>query len=275
MKIILDRSSLIFYSKTVLKRLYYDYYFHRQEILWRANALKTLPALNSSDMLACGEDLGLIPSCVYPVMQELGLISLSIQRMPREPGLVFGIPSQYSYMTVCAPSCHDCSTLRAWWEEDEERRQRYFSSMVGSDLLPPSRCVPEIANFIIRQHFEAPSMWAIFPLQDLLILKEEYTTRPAKEETINDPTNPKHYWRYRVHVTLEALIKDKELTSIIKDLVLGSGRSHPGKHAEKQVIPESAIATTEKKQIASGKEKAYVATPLNGVPRKEAVAVPN
>ncbi|XP_062004208.1 4-alpha-glucanotransferase DPE2 [Rosa rugosa] len=264
------------HCKNVLKRLYYDYYFHRQENLWRQNALKTLPALlNSSDMLACGEDLGLIPSCVYPVMQELGLIGLRIQRMPSEPDLEFGIPSRYSYMTVCAPSCHDCSTLRAWWEEDEERRQRFFSSMVGSDLLPPSRCVPEIANFIIRQHFEAPSMWAIFPLQDLLILKEEYTTRPAKEETINDPTNPKHYWRYRVHVTLEALIKDKELTSIIKDLVRGSGRSHPGKQAEKQVIEESSVATTEKKQIASSKEKAQVATPLNGVPRKEAVAVPN
>lgn len=56
------------YSKNVLKRLYYDYYFHRQENLWRQNALKTLPVLlNSSDMLACGEDLGLIPSCVHPV----------------------------------------------------------------------------------------------------------------------------------------------------------------------------------------------------------------
>lgn len=34
------------------------------------------------------------------VMQELGLIGLRIQRMPSEPGLEFGIPSQYSYMTV-------------------------------------------------------------------------------------------------------------------------------------------------------------------------------
>lgn len=51
-----------------MKRLYYDYYFYRQETLWRKNALKTLPVLlNSSDMLACGEDLGLIPSCVHPV----------------------------------------------------------------------------------------------------------------------------------------------------------------------------------------------------------------
>ncbi|KAK1292418.1 4-alpha-glucanotransferase DPE2 [Acorus calamus] len=216
------------HSKTVLKRLYYDYYFHRQEVLWRQNALKTLPALlNSSDMLACGEDLGLIPSCVHPVMQELGLIGLRIQRMPNEPDLEFGIPSRYNYMTVCAPSCHDCSPMRAWWEENEERRTRFYRTMIGSNNTPPSRCIPEVAFFILQQHFEAPSMWAIFPLQDLLALKEEYTSRAASEETINDPTNPKHYWRYRVHVTLETLLRDTELMLAIKDLVKSSGRSYP------------------------------------------------
>ncbi|XP_010525431.1 PREDICTED: 4-alpha-glucanotransferase DPE2 isoform X2 [Tarenaya hassleriana] len=215
-------------SKNVLKRLYHDYYFHRQEDLWRKNALKTLPVLlNSSNMLACGEDLGLIPSCVHPVMQELGLVGLRIQRMPSDAGVEFGIPSTYDYMTVCAPSCHDCSTLRAWWEEDQERRQRYFKDVVGSDELPPSQCVPEITYFVLRQHVEAPSMWAIFPLQDLFALKEEYTTRPATEETINDPTNPKHYWRYRVHVTLDSLMEDKDLKSTIKNLVSSSGRSVP------------------------------------------------
>lgn len=263
------------HSKNVLKRLYYDYYFHRQENLWRENALKTLPALlNSSDMLACGEDLGLIPSCVHPVMQELGLIGLRIQRMPSEPDLEFGIPSQYGYMTVCAPSCHDCSTLRAWWEEDDERRQRYFKNVVGSDMSPPARCVPEIAHFILRQHVEAPSMWAIFPLQDLLALKEEYTTRPAKEETINDPTNPKHYWRYRVHVTMEALIKDNELISTIKDLVRSSGRSYPAVQAEQQPSQESAaVAGTENQKMSSSKDKVHPAASLNGVPQKEIVAV--
>lgn len=227
------------HSKNVLRRFYYDYYFHRQEDLWRKNALRTLPVLlNSSDMLACGEDLGLIPSCVHPVMQELGLIGLRIQRMPSEPDLEFGIPSQYDYMTVCAPSCHDCSTLRAWWEEDE-RRQRFFKS-VGCNDLPPSRCVPDIAHFILRQHVEAPSMWAIFPMQDLLALKEEYMTRPAAEETINDPTNPKHYWRYRVHVTLESLMKDNDLKTVIKDLVAGSGRSVPTNRLEKQAVQETS-----------------------------------
>ncbi|XP_011626502.1 4-alpha-glucanotransferase DPE2 isoform X1 [Amborella trichopoda] len=216
------------HSKNVLRGKYDDYYFHRQENLWRQNALKTLPVLlNSSDMLACGEDLGLIPSCVHPVMQELGLIGLRIQRMPSEPDLEFGIPSKYDYMTVCAPSCHDCSTLRAWWEEDEERRYRFYKTFLGSDEVPPPRCVPSIAYFIIHQHVDAPSMWAIFPLQDLLALKEEYTKRPAAEETINDPTNPKHYWRYRLHVTVETLLADNELKTAIRDLVVNSGRSCP------------------------------------------------
>ncbi|XP_031127124.1 4-alpha-glucanotransferase DPE2-like isoform X2 [Ipomoea triloba] len=221
------------HSKNVVKRLYYDYYFHRQESLWRQNALKTLPVLmNSSDMLTCGEDLGMIPACVNPVMQELGLIGLRIQRMPSEAGREFGIPSEYSYMTVCAPSCHDCSTLRAWWEEDEGRRRRYFQTVVGSGAMPPDQCTPEIARFVLRKHVESPSMWSIFPLQDLLALKEDYATRPAVEETINDPTNPRHYWRYRMHVTMESLLNDKSLISIIKGLIRGSGRSYPQKELE-------------------------------------------
>ncbi|CAM8985551.1 unnamed protein product [Rhodiola kirilowii] len=258
------------HSKNVLRRLYYDYYFCRQENLWRQNALKTLPALlNSSDMLACGEDLGLIPSCVHPVMQELGLIGLRIQRMPNESDLEFGIPSRYSYMTVCAPSCHDCSTMRAWWEEDEERRLRFYKQVVGSDELPPSKCVPGIAKYILRTHVESPSMWAIFPLQDLLALKEEYTTRPATEETINNPTNPKHYWRYRVHVTMESLLEDTELTYTIKDLVQSSGRSCPSGQPETSPIKDAATVATETttKLKTSGAE-------VNGAPKKPvAVAV--
>ncbi|KAG1371187.1 4-alpha-glucanotransferase DPE2 [Cocos nucifera] len=184
------------HSKNVLKRLYYDYYFCRQETLWRQNALKTLPVLlNSSDMLACGEDLGLIPSCVHPVMQELGLISLCIQRMPK------------------------------------------------------------IAYFVIQQHCQAPSMWAIFPLQDLLALKEEYTTRPAVEETINDPTNPKHYWRYRVHVTLESLLGDVDLKTTIKDLVRSSGRSFPVTVGSDVQENQNNIAGLVKKQIKNEQEK--------------------
>ncbi|XP_077218422.1 disproportionating enzyme 2 isoform X2 [Tasmannia lanceolata] len=246
-----------------------------QETLWSQNALKTLPVLlNSSDMLACGEDLGLIPSCVHPVMQELGLIGLRIQRMPNEPGLEFGIPSQYSYMTVCAPSCHDCCTMRAWWEEDEERRYRFYKTVVGSNDIPPTLCVPDVAYFILQQHFEAPSMWAIYPLQDLLALKEEYTMRPAVEETINDPTNPKHYWRYRVHVTLESLLGDKDLKLTIKDLVKSSGRSYPLIGVDAHGSENTAAAPLpEKKQVENGQGMISQVINLNGFPKKESLAV--
>ncbi|KAI3984258.1 hypothetical protein MKX01_011212, partial [Papaver californicum] len=243
------------HSKNVLKTFYYDYYFQRQETLWSENAMKTLPALlNSSDMLACGEDLGLIPNCVHPVLQELGLLGLRIQRMPSEPGVEFGIPSQYSHMTVCAPSCHDCSTMRAWWEEDEERRSRFYKTVIGSSEEPPSTCVPEVAHFILRQHAEAPSMWAIFPLQDLLALKEEYTkSRPAAEETINDPTNPKHYWRYRIHVSLETLMNDKEIKMKIRGIVQSSGRSVPS--LEQADDTPTPVTLPDKQQLVNGQRK--------------------
>ncbi|KAG4915799.1 hypothetical protein JHK87_053356 [Glycine soja] len=187
-----------FVATTFLKEIDKNFYEFKED----CNTEKKI----ASKLKTCAESSLLLESVdklqrnlfdLSQVMQELGLVGLRIQRMPNEPDLEFGIPSKYSYMTVCAPSCHDCSTLRAWWEEDEERRLRFFKNVMESDGLPPDQCVPEVAHFVIRQHFEAPSMWAIFPLQDLLALKEEYTTRPATEETINDPTNPKHYWRFR------------------------------------------------------------------------------
>ncbi|XP_024540103.1 4-alpha-glucanotransferase DPE2 isoform X1 [Selaginella moellendorffii] len=213
------------HSKNVLQRLYYDYFYHRQEGLWRENALKTLPVLmSSSEMLTCGEDLGMVPACVAPVLNELGLLGLRIQRMPSTPGQEFGNPLEYEYMTVCAPSCHDCSTMRAWWEDDEGRRIRFYKDYLGMSESPPAQCVPDVARVIIEQHMKSPSMWAIFPLQDLLALKEEYTGRPANEETINDPTNPKHYWRFRTLTHVETLLEDRELIFSIKNLVESGGR---------------------------------------------------
>ncbi|KAG6552731.1 hypothetical protein Mapa_005678 [Marchantia paleacea] len=214
------------HSKEVLKSKYYDYFFQRQEKLWTDNALKTLPVLmNSSDMLACGEDLGMVPACVAPVLEELGLLGLRIQRMPSEPGQEFGIPAEYDYMTVCAASCHDCSTLRAWWEEDEGRRARYFKNVLSYSDTPPANCDARVAHSILQQHLDSPSVWSIFPIQDYMALKEEYAKRPAKEETINDPTNPKHYWRFRLHVTMEEILQDLDLIATIREMNVTSGRA--------------------------------------------------
>ena len=210
-----------------LSRLH-DEYFHggRSDSVWREHALKTLPMLQSaSDMLVCGEDLGMIPACVHPVMEELGIIGLRIQRMPSDPGCEFGDPSNYPYMTVASPSSHDTTTFRAWFEAEAERRQRYFCKVLeGEEDGAPESCTAEIAEAVVRQHLDSPAVLAIFPLQDLMAMSGTLATRPAEEETINDPTNPEHYWKYRMHVTIEELASDVELKEKLRLAVRASGR---------------------------------------------------
>lgn len=207
----------------------HDDYFHggRSDSLWREHAMRTLPVLQeASTMLVCGEDLGMIPACVHPVMQELGILGLRIQRMPSEPGVEFADPLKYPYMTVASPSSHDTSTLRAWYEADDARREQYYlKALGGEDSKAPEKCTADVAATIVGQHMESPSMLAIFALQDLMALSPALASRPAEEETINDPTNPEHYWRYRMHVTLETLIKDDVLSQRLRGMVSESGRS--------------------------------------------------
>lgn len=208
-----------------LSALHDDYYFKRQDRLWAGHALRVLPALmGASDMLVCGEDLGMIPACVPPVMEQLGLIGLRIQRMPSEANAEFGDCSKYPYTVVASPSCHDTTTTRAWWEEDQARRERYYYSVLKGMGQAPSVCTPEVMRAIVQQHLESPAMWAIFPLQDIMALSPLYTSRTAKEETINDPTNNRHYWKYRMHVRVEDLTADLHLIADLQELALGAGR---------------------------------------------------
>lgn len=51
------------------------------------------------------------------------------------------------------------------------------------------------AGLLCRAH--VPHLYALlaFPgTQDIFGLSSTYNTRPASDETINDPTNPEHYW---------------------------------------------------------------------------------
>lgn len=85
----------------------------------------------------------------------------------------------------------------------------------------PEKCTPAVMAAVIKQHLDASSMWAIFPLQDMMGLSSSYSQRPAAEETINDPTNPRHYWRFRVHVCLEDLLADGKFLGDLQTLLLG------------------------------------------------------
>ena len=209
-------------------RLSEDFFWHRHEEFWKESALRKLPALlRSTDMLACGEDLGMIPACVPSVMEQLNILSLEIQRMPKEAFASFGHPERYPYWSVCSTGTHDTSPLRAWWEENRALTQRYYNEVLGCEGDAPYFCEPSLADLVIAQHMRSPAMLSILPLQDWLAVDGDvrYAGNPA-DERINIPAIVRHYWRYRMHCTLESLVADDKLNAHLRSLVEASSRNH-------------------------------------------------
>jgi 4-alpha-glucanotransferase len=208
-----------------LKHLYLDYFYRRQDEFWKQEAMQKLPALKrATNMLVCGEDLGMVPGCVPEVMGQLGLLSLEIQRMPKRPGLEFSHPDDAPYLSVVTPSTHDMSTIRGWWEEDRALSQNFYNRELRQPGHAPLRCEAGINRAIVRQHLDSPAMWSVFQLQDLLGMDEKLRRDDPSAERINIPANPRNYWRYRMHLTLENLQEAETFNHELAGLVKKSRR---------------------------------------------------
>jgi len=213
-------------QKAAFNRLYDHYYYHRHNDFWYEQAMKKLPILTeSTNMLVCGEDLGMIPDCVPAVMDSLQILSLEIQRMPKNPKLEFGHLLEYPYRSVCTFSTHDMSTLRMWWHEDAESTQKYYNSQMGHWGDAPKEATPEICYDVVRNQLFSQSMLCIMSFQDWLSINGRWRLDDASKERINVPANPKHYWRYRMHLTIEELLIADDLNAAITHIVDESGRN--------------------------------------------------
>jgi 4-alpha-glucanotransferase len=166
----------------------------------------------------------MVPHCVPDVMKQLGILSLEIQRMPKDPHREFFHPADAPYLSVVTPSTHDMSTIRGWWEEDRARTQRFFNFELGQWGDAPYFCEAWVNKSIVMQHLHSPAMWSIFQLQDLLGMSEKLRRENPHDERINVPANPKNYWKYRMHISLEQLNKEKEFNDEIAEYVHTSGR---------------------------------------------------
>lgn len=214
------------WQKDVFNSIYIQYYYKRHEEFWKYHALAKLPALvNASDMLVCGEDLGMVPSTVSEVMKQLNILSLEIQRMPKDPSIDFDHPQNAPYLSVLSPSTHDLSTLRGWWEEDRAKTARFYRTILGHNDEAPYFAEPWICRDIIKQHLYSPAMWAIFPMQDLLAMDGDLRWEHTDDERINIPGDSNHKWRYRMYQSMEDLLVADDFNEFLFDLVRLSDRA--------------------------------------------------
>lgn len=211
-------------EKRKLSDLYVDYFFKRQDGLWYQQAMEKLPViLNATDMLICGEDLGLVPESVPQVMERLGITALKVQRMPSD-NIAWYDPKDAGYMNVVTASSHDSSTLRQWWHEDRELSSQYFQKQLGQFGTAPWDLEPKLAEMIMKQHLFNEAMLAIFPIQEFLATDHELATQNMDEERINNPAVFPHYWRYRMHLNLEELLNHENFNQKIAHWIADSNR---------------------------------------------------
>ena len=212
-------------EKYCFNRLYNDYFYRRNNQFWYQEAMKKLPKLTQATrMLVCAEDLGMVPDCVPWVMNELKILSLEIQSMPKDPTTRFGKLSHNPYRSVDTISTHDMATLRQWWDEDEERSQSYFNTTLRRGGPAPRPLPGWLAKDIVSRHLTSPSMLCLISFQDWMSIDEGLRLPDENAERINIPANPRHYWRYRMHLSIEQLLAADELNNEISTLIIQSGR---------------------------------------------------
>lgn len=212
-------------TRLAFNHIHDDFFYRRHNDFWYQQAMEKLPRLiESTHMLVCGEDLGMIPECVPYVMKELQILSLEIQRMPKG-WTEFALPASYPYLSVSAISTHDMSTLRGWWKEDAGATQRFYNHILNHPGTAPEEATGSLCEDVIRQHLQGRSALCIFSLQDWLSMFEKWRNPDIDSERINVPANPRHYWRYRMHLTLEQMLGTNEITRKIRELLSITGRN--------------------------------------------------
>jgi len=212
-------------TRRLLDKIYIDYFYHRHTQFWKQQAMTKLPALiSATNMLVCGEDLGMVPDSVPDVMNALEILSLEIQRMPKKVNTEFAMPADAPYRSVCTTSTHDMNPIRAWWEEDAVLTQRFYNRALGMQGTAPETCEQWIAEKIIEQHLQSQAMWIILPWQDWMALDTSLCHEHPNAERINVPSNPRNFWCYRMHMTLEQLLKEDDFNARIKEMITESGR---------------------------------------------------
>jgi 4-alpha-glucanotransferase len=212
-------------DKDAFSRLYNNFFYQRHSFFWGQQALKRLPAvLKDLRLLICGEDLGMLPDCVEPILDQLRILTLEIQQMPKQQGFEFAHLEANPYRSVATISTHDMQTLRLWWNDNPEQRQRYYVTMLQKEGRAPEQLPAYLAEEIIARHLYCPSMLCVLQLQDWLAMDSELRAKNIRNERINVPSDPYNQWKWRMHITIEQLIAADRYNKKLKTMITRSKR---------------------------------------------------
>ncbi len=212
-------------EKDAYMRLYNNFFYQRHNFFWGQNAIHRLTDIfGQTRMLCCAEDLGMLPDCVQPVLDQLRILTLEIQSMPKQTGYEFAHLDGNPYRSVATFSTHDMSPLRLWWEESPERTQRYYVSMLQKQGRAPEHLPAHVAEEIIARHLYCPSMLCMLSLQDWLAMDGELRSKNPREERINVPSDPYNRWKYRMHLTIDDLLAASKYNNKVRTMITRSKR---------------------------------------------------
>ena len=212
-------------EKDAYMRLYNNYFYQRHSMFWGGVAMHRLgDTLSDTRMLVCAEDLGMLPDCVAPVLDALRILTLEVQSMPKQKGFEFSHLDGNPYRSVCTISTHDMPPLRLWWEESSERTQRYYVTMLQKEGRAPEHLPAHIAEEIIARHLYCPSMLCVLSLSDWLAMDAGLRRKNPREERINVPSDCYNRWQYRMHLTIEELLKAERYNNKVRTMITRSKR---------------------------------------------------
>ena len=206
-------------NSAAYERIYEYFFYERHNNFWTEEAYRRLPKLTcATSMLACAEDLGMIPSCVPSVLKALNILTLEIETMPKKPNMRFSNLSESPLYSVDTISTHDMAPLRLWWKQNPESAVDYWCNILHKDSHTPGLLSPEDCEIIIARHMRSSSLLCIIALQDWLGIDSNLRSENLEQEQINHPEIPRHYWRWRMIPTIEQLISNKQFTAKVKKL---------------------------------------------------------
>ncbi len=212
-------------EKDAFMRLYNNYYYQRHNFFWGSEGTRRLTEVfGETRMLSCAEDLGMLPDCVQPVLDALRILTLEIQSLPKQTGFEFTHLDGNPYRSVATFSTHDMSPMRLWWSESPERTQRFYVTMLQKQGRAPEQLPAHLAEEIIARHLYCPSMICLLSLQDWLAMDGELRSKNPREERINVPSDPYNRWKYRMHITIEELLKADKYNSKLRTMITRSKR---------------------------------------------------